>query len=253
MGEDKTIYKKDYDGRIDTVPVSDPNISSNAHRMTLAQTRLEVAARFPQVVNLREAIKQYFVSMGQEQDLELLIPPEEEAQQQDPVSDILTAVNGKPIKAFPGQDHTAHIQVKQLWLQDPQNGKDPLMQPVLPVIVANIREHMMARYAELMQSQNPQDEAAMVLAAQKVAATNLEEAAKLGSNDPLMVAAKAELLQAETDAKKLCLNVNLTQPNLVWKLRSLLWQKEKKLTDKLKLLRMLVRTWLCLQPTVLLN
>ena len=38
--EDRSIFKKDFDGRVDIVPVSDPNIPSNAHRMMMANMAL---------------------------------------------------------------------------------------------------------------------------------------------------------------------------------------------------------------------
>ena len=45
----------------------------------------------------------------------------------DPISDIMAATKGIPIKAFEGQNHDAHIQTKMAYLQDPQNGANPIM------------------------------------------------------------------------------------------------------------------------------
>ena len=39
--------KADFDGRVDIVPVSDPNIPSNAHRMMLANMALQMAQQSP--------------------------------------------------------------------------------------------------------------------------------------------------------------------------------------------------------------
>ena len=74
----------------------------------------------------------------------------QQAMQQDPLADIMSATRGQPIKAFPGQDHDAHIAVKTAYLQDPLNGANPIMKMVEPIIMANVREHMVLRFQEQM-------------------------------------------------------------------------------------------------------
>mgnify|MGYP007000341835 len=69
-------------------------------------------------------------------------------QQMDPVSDIMAATKGIPISAFPGQNHDAHIQTKMAYLQDPQNGKNPIMARIKPLLEANIQEHSVMKYQE---------------------------------------------------------------------------------------------------------
>lgn len=207
VGGERTVFASDYDGEVDIVPVSDPNVSSSSHRLTLAQTTLQTALQFPGQVNSKQALKEFFKAMGQEEKIEMLIPEPTQAQPQDPVSDILAAVAGNPIKAFMGQDHSAHIEVKQMWLNDPMNGKNPIMQSVVPTLVANIREHMMLRYQESIQGAQQlmggdNSEAAIAMAAQKVQQANALEAEASGESDPLRMAAKAQLMEAETAAKK---------------------------------------------------
>ena len=46
------IMAQDFDGRIDVLPVSDPNIFSMSQRMSLAQTQLQLAQAAPQMHNL---------------------------------------------------------------------------------------------------------------------------------------------------------------------------------------------------------
>jgi len=62
----------------------------------------------------------------------------------------MSATRGQPIKAFPGQDHDAHIAVKTAYLQDPLNGANPIMKMVEPILMANVREHMVLRFQEQM-------------------------------------------------------------------------------------------------------
>ena len=51
-GGDRKVMASDFDGRVDVVPVSDPNIFSMAQRVTLAQTQLQLAQSNPQVHQL---------------------------------------------------------------------------------------------------------------------------------------------------------------------------------------------------------
>ena len=49
------IPQSDFDGRVDGMPVSDPNIFSMAQRLSLAQTQLQMAQSNPEIHNLQEA------------------------------------------------------------------------------------------------------------------------------------------------------------------------------------------------------
>ena len=51
---------QDFDGRIDVLPVSDPNIFSMAQRLSLAQTQLQLAQAAPQMHNLYEAYRRMY-------------------------------------------------------------------------------------------------------------------------------------------------------------------------------------------------
>lgn len=146
------ISRKDYDDRVDVVPVSDPNISSSAHRMAKAQTLLEIALKTPEVHDMREVLKHVYINMDYP-NIDKILPPPEQAQQQDPLSDIKAAVGGQPIKAFEGQDHKAHIAIKQAFLMDPMSGQNPMMQKASMQIQANVQEHMMLGFTEQVQAQ----------------------------------------------------------------------------------------------------
>jgi hypothetical protein len=145
------IFKSDFDGRIDIVPVSDPNIPSSAHRIAMAQTVMQLAAQSPPgMYNMKEVNRTILDALNVAEPSRFLTPDPPQAQPLDPVSDIRQAVQGMPIKAFPGQDHKAHISVKQSFIADPTLGQTPLMQQVVPVLQANIREHMIMQYEEEM-------------------------------------------------------------------------------------------------------
>ena len=145
---ERSIYQTDFDGKIDVIPVSDPNIPSNAHRMMLANMALQMAQQSPPGMFNTEALNRTILSAANMPNLDEILPPKPEPQALDPVSDIMAAVKGIPIAAFPGQNHDAHIQVKMAYLQDPMNGANPIMQRVQPILQANIQEHSVMKYQE---------------------------------------------------------------------------------------------------------
>jgi len=148
--EDRSIFKNDFDGRIDIIPVSDPNIPSNAHRMMMANMALQMAQQSPPGMFNMEALNRTILHAANMPNLEEILPPKIEPKPLDPVSDIMAATKGIPIAAFPGQNHDAHIQVKMAYLQDPANGANPVMQRIQPILQANIQEHSVLKYQEQM-------------------------------------------------------------------------------------------------------
>ena len=148
--EDRSIFKQDFDGRVDIIPVSDPNIPSNAHRMMLANMALQMAQQSPPGMFNLEELNRTILHAANMPNLEQILPPKIEPQPLDPVSDIMAATKGIPITAFPGQNHDAHIQTKTAYLQDPQNGANPIMARIKPVLEANIQEHSVMKYQEQM-------------------------------------------------------------------------------------------------------
>jgi hypothetical protein len=148
--ESRSIFKNDFDGRIDIVPVSDPNIPSNAHRIMLSNMVLQMAQQAPPGMFNMEVLNRTILNATNMPNVDEIIPPKIKPQPLDPVSDIMAATKGLPISAFPGQNHDAHIQVKMAYLQDPANGGNPIMQRISPVLQANIQEHSVMKYQEQM-------------------------------------------------------------------------------------------------------
>jgi hypothetical protein len=145
---EQNVFKKDFDGRVDVIPVSDPNIPSNAHRMMLSQMALQMAQQSPPGMFNIEALNRTILNAANMPNIEEILPPKKEPQQMDPVSDIMAATKGIPIKAFEGQNHDAHIQTKMAYLQDPQNGANPIMARIKPILESNIQEHSVMKYQE---------------------------------------------------------------------------------------------------------
>ena len=143
--------KSDFDGRVDVIPVSDPNIPSNAQRMMLIQMVQQIASQSPPGMFDMEAINRMLLESANVPDVEKLMPRKEEAVPQDPLSDIMTVSQGKPIKAFKGQDHNAHINVKMAFIQNPLNQQNPALPQIAAALQANIAEHSILGYQEQME------------------------------------------------------------------------------------------------------
>lgn len=215
-GVSEEIFKRDFDGRVDVLPVSDPNIPSSAHRLMMAQMVMQQAQQSPPGMFNMEELNRTLLNAANIPNLDKILPEKPQAQALDPVTDIEAATKGLPIKAFAGQNHDAHIQIKSMFLQDPANGANPIMQRVAPILQANIQEHVVMKYEEQVNgltrqmmaeapagdpnAQNPAViEQVMVAAAQQVTQANMAAAQKGPSPEQAMVQMEAQRLQIEQE------------------------------------------------------
>ena len=110
VGGNRMIKQADFDDRVDILPVSDPNIFSMAQRVTLAQQQLQLATAAPQMHNLREAYRRMYAAMGVDNVDSILKPDPEMPKPMSPAIENSSAMRGQQPKAFPMQDHMAHMQ-----------------------------------------------------------------------------------------------------------------------------------------------
>ena len=82
---------------------------------------------------------------------EILKKPEQ-AVKLDPIDENMSVMYGKPIRAFPEQDHESHIAVHLQFLQDPSLGGNPGARGLTPILIAHIAEHVALLYRQRMQS-----------------------------------------------------------------------------------------------------
>jgi len=218
----REIFRKDFDGVVDVVPVSDPNIPSNAHRMMLANMALQMAQQSPPGMFNLEALNRTILNAANMPNIEEILPAAPRPQPLDPVSDIAAATKGIPISAFPGQNHDAHIQVKMSYLSDPMNGANPIMARLKPVLESNIQEHSIMKYQEqmsgttkLMMEQMPQQaqqpteiEAVMAAAAQDVLNANKAMGQQMSPEQQLVA-----LEQAKVELEKEKLKLDAAKEN----------------------------------------
>jgi hypothetical protein len=138
FGGERTIKQKDFDDRIDILPVADPNIFSMSQRVTLAQTQLQIAQTNPGIHNIYEAYRRVYTALGTKQIDELLIKPENPTPK-DPAIENMEGLQMRLPKAFPEQDHEAHIEAHKTFMQSRMVQINP---QVYALFQGHISEHI---------------------------------------------------------------------------------------------------------------
>ena len=156
-GADSSIKQADFDDRIDVIPVSDPNIFSMSQRLALAQTQLQLAQSNPEMHNLYEAYRRIYEAIGVH-NIEALLPAPQEPQPVDPGVENATVLTMQPLKAFPGQDHDAHMTTHIIFMKTPMVMGAP---PIQASLQSHLSEHiaLKARQEVEMQMQQMQQQA----------------------------------------------------------------------------------------------
>ena len=145
-----TVTAADFQGPMTVIPVSDPRIFSDLQRKAMAQTIAQRAQLNPMVYNARAAeahfLRQYGVS-----DPDQFLVPNPVPKQMNAVAENVTASGAGVIKAYPGQDHEAHIKLHMDYLRDKQFGSNPAIAPMyIPKMIAHLGEHIGLWYADAM-------------------------------------------------------------------------------------------------------
>jgi hypothetical protein len=228
-GGDRAVKRADYD-TVEVIPVSDPNAATMAQRIMQYQAAIQLAQSAPQIYDLPQLHRQMLEVLGIKNAEKLVALPGDE-KPQDPVTENMNVLRGKPIKAFAYQDHEAHLLTHQAFMQDPKIaatvGQNPMAQGMMAALMAHIAEHAAFAYRAqvemalgvplpvLDQENNapiaPEDEKALApliaAAAQRTMVQNQAMAAQMQAQqqaqDPTIQMAQAELQlkQAEMERK----------------------------------------------------
>ena len=154
VGGNQMIKQTDFDDRVDIIPISDPNIFSMAQRVTLAQQQLQLATANPGLHNMREAYRRMYDAMGVDNVDAILKPDPELPEPTSPSTENAGAMNGKPPKAFPMQDHPAHIEAHAEFMFTRMVQINP---QVYSLLQAHICEHIsMMSAAQVQEEFKPQ-------------------------------------------------------------------------------------------------
>ena len=138
IGGARQIKQTDFDDKIDIVPVADPNIFSQTQRITVAQTQLQLAMSNPKMHNMYQAYRDMYEALGVK-DVDLILKKKKPVQPMDPAMENMMALSGAEFKAFPGQDHKAHMDAHLSFMGTMIARTNP---QVLGLLQKNILEHI---------------------------------------------------------------------------------------------------------------
>lgn len=139
--------RADFEGPLDVVPVSDPNIFSETQRFAQMQAVAQRAAAIPGLYDVRK-VEERILETLKIPNAEELLAPAMTPKEQNAVNENVAASLGRPITAFPEQDHLAHLQTHIGYLMDPTFGMNPLVAPAfIPVMLNHLKEHLALWYA----------------------------------------------------------------------------------------------------------
>jgi hypothetical protein len=139
-GGDETIMATDFDDRVDVIPVSNPNVFSQAQRIVLAQTKMQLAAQAPDMHNMHEVFRDMYEALGvTDIDRIMKVVPTDEPVPLDPAQENINVLDMLPLRAFEGQDHQSHIMAHMIF------GSTPMIAAMPPMAMAlqkHILEHV---------------------------------------------------------------------------------------------------------------
>ena len=151
------IKVQDFDGRIDVIPVSDPNIFSQSQRITMAQELLQLVQSNPQIhgpQGMYEAYRRMYAALGIDNVEGLLQPPAPPPPPQVVDAGIENSgfMIGTPATAFPQQNHRAHVDAhRSLFLTELVKGQPPLQ----GTIIAHMMQHLQFMATDMATQQLP--------------------------------------------------------------------------------------------------
>lgn len=214
---DPSTRKADYQA-VDVIPVADPNSATMSQRIVQWQAVMQLAQMAPQIYDLPELHAQMLEILGIKNVDKMIPSRSQKPVQQDPVTENMNIMTGKPVKAFLTQDHKAHIAVHQAAMQDPKimemMGQNPMAQQIQAAAMAHLMEHMAYAYRQQIEeslgTQLPpegqplppeievQISGLLAVAAPKVLGINKEEQAakqaEMAQQDPV---AQAQLIDSQ--------------------------------------------------------
>jgi len=208
-GADQTIMAQDFDDRVDVIPVSDPNIFSQAQRIALAQAQLQLATQAPEMHDMYEAMHRMYEALGV-RDIDKILKPQEEqeAAPKDPATENIDALNQVQMQAFEGQNHDAHIMSHLVFGASGIVAQAPMIAVALQKhIMDHVRlkavQTVMEQVTEMMQGQEitPEiDVQVQALVAQQIAEDlqalrelNSQITGEAGQPDPLIALKEQEI------------------------------------------------------------
>jgi len=151
-----SIKLTDFDERVDIFPISNPDIFSQSQRIAMAQEMMQLVQSNPEVhgaAGIYESYKRMYSAIGVDNIEQILMPPPStEPQPQEAGFENNALLLGNPAKAFPEQNHDAHVATHMSLLNTPPVQMNAQVQAL---IHAHIMEHLQMKADIVAQQQMP--------------------------------------------------------------------------------------------------
>lgn len=145
------IRRKDFKRSMDVVPVSDPNIFSDAQRFAQMQGVQQLIAMFPMLPWNMDAIARRMLTRMRIENIGELLPEQKKPQNLNPVAENIAAQHGTELLALPTQNHMAHIFAHLTFAVNPIFSTPSIGGKMMPIILEHVSQHMAFWYSEAME------------------------------------------------------------------------------------------------------
>ena len=155
-GGNNQVKLSDFDERVDIFPISNPDIFSQSQRIAMAQEMMQLVQSNPEVhgpTGIYESYKRMYAAIGVDNIDQILTPPPSgEPQPVEAGFENNQLLLGSVAKAFPNQNHDAHIATHMSLLNTPPVQMNAQVQAL---IHSHIMEHLQMKADVLAQQQMP--------------------------------------------------------------------------------------------------
>ena len=143
------VRRADFEGPMDVMPVSDPNIFSDAQRYAQNQAALQMAEKFPGAFKLDKLISRAMQLIHYPDYAEVMNVPSEAKELEDIVENSEASKTDSQLKPYPQQDHLTHIKTHVHFLVSPIFCANPMMSmPAMPKLLQHVKEHLLLLYKQ---------------------------------------------------------------------------------------------------------
>jgi hypothetical protein len=175
----------------------------------------------PGMHNLYSAYKTMYEALGVK-DIDTLLPPVGQPTPMDPSIEHINALGGKAIKAFPNQDHTAHMKAHLSFMGTQIARTNP---NILAAIQKNILEHISLMAQEQVQLEF-KDEMVQI---QQITA----QLQQMGGMNPQMMQQNPQMMQMQQQIKKITTEMESRKAVLISETMAEYLEEEKKVLNQL--------------------
>lgn len=147
-GGHEGVFAEDFAPGVAVIPVSDPNIFSQAQRVAQNQALYDLTTQNPDILKRPAVVRRVLEGLNVP-DIDEIMISNDPPPPMDPVSEIQALLRGEPVQAYPDQLHQAYLQHYWAFMNNPQFGGNPQIQDKIgPAAVALLGQRLAYAWAE---------------------------------------------------------------------------------------------------------